>query len=121
MRLPITADIRSATGDPVYPQGATEPPLRVAFTDADGTPVDLSNPARALVKLRRSESDEIHERRLTVPRDTASDGIVEYQWIDDDTAAPGVLYLRFIVETTTGTEYVLPTDSPVEVSIQPQL
>lgn len=118
MQLPITADVISSDGEPAIPEGATAPPLRIQFRDADGEPVDLGGAARTQLKLR-PDSGAILERRADVT--DPDQGIVEYRWQAEDTATPGLLRLRVSVETRTGDVYVLPTGDPVTLSIRAEL
>jgi hypothetical protein len=112
------------TGPFTIKQGATSPPYRVLLSQADKTPVDLSQADHVHFVMRQrggatpttdAEANVLQQGDAITGTNV---GWCEYDWIPADTATAGIYDVEFALYDINDQVYArVPSDSYLEVQI----
>lgn len=104
-------------------QGDTAPALKATLKRGGGEPVDLTAASNITFLLEDGLRGVLIEDDLdgNVSLVNAPEGVVQYNWQDEDTDTTGQKQAEFIVDFESGKSETFPNSDYIYVSIQPRI
>lgn len=99
-------------------QNDTSPSLRTQLLDADDQAINLTDATVTLV-MKDFNNGIVLNTPMTLV--TPVSGIVQYDWVEGDTASTGTFYVEFKVEYASGALETFPNNSNATIVIYPSL
>lgn len=115
-RLPIRAELLVTDDDEVtMPVGTTTPPLRVRARDGDGEIIKLNDVRRVTFSLGNNGERIVDGQAARVVH--PDDGVIQYEWRDQDTRDPGFFTGQFMIDFGNDT-LACPSDGSLYVALR---